>query len=86
MSNYKEHEHPFYGHDIVRENQQAYINNLLKKYKNDPVNEELKKKIWDDLQMEKYNGRVTIPFKVILHRDVNGLFPEYIEVVLDTKV
>lgn len=86
MSSYHEHEHPFYGQEIVRENQQTYIQNLLKKYKNDPVNEELKKKIWDDLQMEKYYGRITIPFKVVLRRDANGLFPDYIEVILDTKV
>lgn len=86
MSSYKEHEHPFYGQEIVRYDQQEYINNLLKKYKNDPVNEELKKKIWDELQMEKYYGRITIPFKVVLRRDASGLFPDFIEVILDTKV
>jgi hypothetical protein len=86
MSSYQEHDHPFYGEEIVRDNQQAHINNLLKKYENEPVNEDLKKKIWDDLQMEKYYGRITIPFKVILKRDINGLYPDYIEVILDTKV
>lgn len=86
MSSYKEHDHPFYGQEIVRQNQQEYINNILNKYKNEPVNEELKKKIWDELQMEKYYGRITIPFKVTLRRDSTGLFPDYIEVILDTKV
>jgi hypothetical protein len=80
------HTHPFYGKPIYRKNQQEYISSLLKKYKMQPVTEDLKKKIWDELQMEKYHGRVTIPFKVIMRRDASGLFPAYIEVILDTKV
>ena len=61
---------------------QEYIKNLLKKYKGHPVNDELKKKIWNDLQMEKYhNGRITIPFKVTLRKDIYGKFPGYVEVI-----
>lgn len=86
MSSYQEHHHPFYDQEVIRHHEQEYINNLLKKYSNEPVNEELKKKIWDDLQMEKYYGRITIPFKVTLRRDASGQFPDYIEVILDTKV
>jgi hypothetical protein len=86
MSSHQEHEHPFYGYEIIRENQQAYINQLLKKYEKHPVNEDLKKLIWDDLQMEKYHGRITIPFKVTLRRDSTGKFPDFIEVMLDSKV
>lgn len=86
MSSYKEYDHPFYGEEIIRENQQNYIQEFLKKYKSEPVNEELKKKIWEDLQMEKYEGRITIPFKVTLRRDATGLYPDFIEVILDTKV
>lgn len=86
MSSYAEQEHPYYGQEIIRNNQQLYINNLLKKYAHEPVNEELKKKIWDELQMEKYYGRITIPFKVTLRRDSMGLYPDFIEVILDTKV
>lgn len=82
----KKHEHPFYGQPIYRKNQQEYIEGLLKKYKNQPVTDELKKKIWDELQMEKYHGRITIPFKVVTRRDAAGLFPDYIEIILDTKV
>jgi hypothetical protein len=78
--------HPFYGYDIIRRTQQEYIQNLLKKYRGEAVNEELKKKIWDELQMEKHFGRVTIPFKVVLRRDSYGKFPDYVEVILDTKV
>ncbi len=80
------HEHPFYGYDIIRREQQKYIKNLLKKYRNEPVSEELKKKIWDELQMEKHLGRITIPFKMTSRRDPYGKFPPVIEVILDTKV
>ncbi|MBA2369598.1 MAG: hypothetical protein H0V82_11325 [Candidatus Protochlamydia sp.] len=86
MSDYMEKEHPFFGINIISRSQQAYISNLLKKYEGDPVNEELKKKIWDELQMEKYRGKITIPFKVIMRRDFYKKFPDYIEVILDTKV
>lgn len=81
-----EKEHPFYGIDIIRRREQGYINNLLKKFNGEPVTEELKKKIWDELQMEKSQGRITIPFKVVMRRDVYKKFPDYVEVILDTKV
>ena len=80
------HEHPFYGYFIYRHQQEEYIKDLLKKYKKEPVTEELKKKIWDELQMEKYLGRVTIPFKMAVRRDPYGKFPDFIEIILDTKV
>jgi|GEM_PF-823960 len=80
------HEHPFYGVEIVRRDQQEYIQNLLKKYKKEPITEELKKKIWDELQMEKHLGRIVIPFKMTFRRDPYGKFPDQIEIILDTKV
>ncbi len=86
MSENSLHEHPFYGYDILRQKQQKYIEKLLKKYRGKAVTEELKKQIWDELQMEKHFGRVTIPFKVTLRRDSYGKFPDYVEVILDTKV
>jgi len=87
MNEPEEHtEPPFYGHDIIRRNEQKYIQNLLKKYEKDPVNDELKKKIWEDLQIEKYYGRITIPFKIAMRCDPTGKFPDYIEVILDTQV
>ncbi len=79
-------EHPFYGIEIVRNQEQEYIKNLLKKYRHEPVTDELKSKIWEELQMEKYHQRVTIPFKVVLRRDAMRKFPDYIQVILDTKV
>lgn len=86
MGQHSEEEHPFYGFEIIRRKEQAYIQNLLKKYGHDPVNDELKAKIWDELQMEKYKGNVTIPFKVVMRRDIFKKYPDYIEVILDTKV
>lgn len=86
MTQHSEGEHPFYGYEIIRSREQAYIDNLLKKYRKEPATEELKAKIWDELQMEKYKGNVTIPFKVVLHRDTLKKYPDYIEIILDTKV
>lgn len=79
-------EHPFYGFPIIRRQEQEHIKQLLKKYQHLPVSEELKKKVWDELQMEKHFGRVTIPFKIATRRDPYGKFPDVIEVILDTKV
>lgn len=79
-------EHPFYGEEIVRNKEQKYIQNLLKKYRNEPVTEELQAKIWNELQMEKHAGKIKIPFKVVMRKDANKKFPDYIEVILDTKV
>ncbi len=80
------HEHPFYGYDIIARNEMQYIQEILKKYKNMKANEELKKKIWDELQMEKHLGNIKIPFKLAIRRDPMGNFPDVIEVILDTKV
>lgn len=81
-----EKEHPFYGYDIIRREQQEYINKLLEKYRHEPISEDLKKKVWDELQMQKYLGKVTIPFKMAVRRDPYGRFPDVIEIILDTKV
>ncbi len=77
---------PFYGEDVLRHQEQRTIQKLLAKYKDEPVTEELQKKIWDDLQREKFLGRIKIPFKVVMRRDFSRQFPDYIEVILDTKV
>jgi hypothetical protein len=79
-------EHHFYDRVIVRREEQEYIKNLLRKYQKEPVSEALKKKIWDELQMEKHRGTITIPFKMSVRRDPYGKFPDLIEIVLDTKV
>lgn len=77
---------PFYGIDVIRRSEQAYIEKLLSKYRHEPVSDQLKEKIWNELQMEKYHGRITIPFKVVMRRDAFKKFPDSIEVILDTKV
>lgn len=79
-------EHPFYGHVIIRRKEEEYIKSLMKKYQHEPVNEELKKKVWEELQMEKHYGRITIPFKLAVRMDPYGKFPDLLEVILDTKV
>lgn len=79
-------EEPFYGYDILRHRQQKIVEEIVSKYKDEPVDDDLKKKIWDDLQQAKHEGRVTMPFKVVTRRDIYGKYPEYIEVILDTKV
>lgn len=79
-------EHHFYDQVIVRRQQKEYIQQLLKKYQHEPVSDALKKKVWDELQMEKHRGHVTIPFKLAVRRDPYGRFPDLIEVILDTKV
>lgn len=83
---HKHIDHPFYGEDVYADQEQLYIQNLLKKYRHEPANEDLKKKIWDELQQEKSLGRLKIPFKVALRRDQSGRFPSYVEVILDTKL
>ncbi|HEY4831447.1 MAG TPA: hypothetical protein VIH61_02695 [Waddliaceae bacterium] len=82
----KHEERPFYGENIVSRKEQSYIQNLLKKYRSEPVTDELKKKIWNELQTEKHLGRIKIPFKIVIRKDPNRTFPDYIEVILDTKV
>jgi len=86
MTQHSESEHPFYGTDIIRGKEQEYIHQLLRKYNNEPVTEDLKAKIWDELQMEKHKGKITIPFKVVMRRDASKKYPDYVEVILDTKV
>lgn len=83
---HEEAEHPFYGKEILAQQEQDLIKKMLKKYRYETVDEGLKKKIWDDLQQAKYLGQISIPFKVVLRRDQTGKFPSYIDVILDTKV
>lgn len=86
MTQHSEDEHPFYGIEIIRRKEQEYIQKLLKKYAKNPVTDELKSKIWDELQMEKYKGNITIPFKIAMRRDTQKKYPDFIEIIIDTKV
>lgn len=86
MDESEPHDHPFYGKAIFAAREEEYIKTLLKKYKNEAVNEELKKKIWDELQQEKYLGNLSIPFKVVMRLDGSGTYPPHIEVILDTRL
>jgi hypothetical protein len=81
----KQHHH-FYGKPIHRAEEQRTIREILKKYQHALVNEELQKKIYDDLVKEKHLGNISIPFKVLMKHDPLGKYPSYIEIVLDSKV
>jgi len=78
--------HYFYEKAILEDREAEYVNKILNKYRHETADEELKKKIWDDLQHEKAEGRLSIPFKVVLRRDEYGLYPPRVEVILDTKL
>lgn len=80
------HHKPFYDVEIIRNNEEAYIESLLAPFRKEPATEELKKKIWDILQNEKFLGNLKIPFKVILKKDPSGTYADCIEIILDTKV
>ncbi|SCA62418.1 Uncharacterized protein SCG7086_AA_00280 [Chlamydiales bacterium SCGC AG-110-P3] len=77
---------PFYGKVINRAGEQEYIHQLLEKYRGQPVSDDLKKQVWNELQNEKHLGNVTIPFKVTSRIDPSGQYPDCIEVILDSKV
>jgi len=81
-----EEEHPFYGYEILRERQHALIDTVLAKYKGRAPDDALKKEIYEELQSLKAAGQVTIPFKVVLRRDLKRPLKNYVEVILDTKV
>ncbi|MBB63629.1 MAG: hypothetical protein CMO81_01025 [Waddliaceae bacterium] len=79
MSQGEEH-HYFYHEPISRQAQADYIQEIVAKYQKEPITDDLIKKVYDELMMEKHFGRITIPFKVKNHDN------EYIEVLLDTRV
>ena len=78
--------HYFYGKAVNRNFEQEYIQKLLEKYRKEPVTDELKKMVWDELMYQKHLGNITIPFKLALRKDPSGQYPESLEVILDTRV
>lgn len=79
-------ENPFYGVAVICRSEKEKIRKILAPFKQEPVSEALKKRIWDALQAAKQRGEILSPFKVVSRRDSSRAFPEYIEVILDTKV
>lgn len=77
---------PFYGKDVIRRQEKQQIEKILSQFKNEPVSDELKEKIWNRLMWEKHLGNITIPFKIVMHKDPQKKFPDTIEVILDSKV
>lgn len=80
------HERPFYGKQVARQVEEEFIQSIVSKYRKDPVNEELMEKVYNELMHEKYLGNITIPFKVLMQKDETGRRPDYIEILLDSKV
>lgn len=81
-----EEEHPFYGYEILREREHATIEAILSKHKGKRADDTLKKEIYEELHDLKDKGVITIPFKVVLRKDLKVPEASYIEVILDTKV
>lgn len=79
-------EHYFYDRAILPNREEELIESILEKYRGETANESLKKKIWDELQELKFQGKISIPFKIMLRGDLTGKYPPCIEVILDTKV
>ena len=79
-------EHPFYGQKIPRLQQQELVQHALDQFKGETVNEELQEKVYNHLSQLKFEGALTMPFKVVLQTDESGFREPYIEVLLETKV
>lgn len=80
------HKDYFYGRRIDPDAEKKMIQKILSKYRSEPVTEALKQKIFDELTHAKHNGKISIPFKVVLRKSIPGMHRPYIEVILDTKV
>ena len=77
---------PYYGKVINRDGEQEYMQELLKKYRSEPVSEELRCKIYDEFMWEKHLGNITIPFQVVMQKDESGKGVNYIDIILEPKV
>ncbi len=77
---------PFYGKEIDPDQQQKEVEKILSKYAQEPVSNDLKKKIYEALLHAKNTGRISIPFKIVMRKDPSGVHRDFIEVILDTKV
>lgn len=80
------HHPPFYGIEILRGREQEKIKSFLQKWKGRTADDTLKKEIYEALLKEREEGRISIPFKVVLRKDPTKIHPDYVEVILDTKV
>ncbi|MCH9609081.1 MAG: hypothetical protein S4CHLAM45_08440 [Chlamydiales bacterium] len=70
----------------VIDQEQKTIETILKKYLHLPPDEELKKKIYNDLTEAKANGKIFTPFKVILRKNPDPNIRNFIEIAIETKI
>jgi hypothetical protein len=80
------HDRPFYGKKISRHEEQEHIQRVVDKYRMEPADEKLHEKVYNELMFDKYLGKITIPFRVVLQKDPTGIRRPYIDILLDTKV
>lgn len=77
---------PFYGKEIDPKTEQRTIQKILSKFCSEPVSEDLKKKIYEELTAAKHIGKISIPFKIVMRKFPDERRQDYIEIILDTKV
>lgn len=77
---------PFYGKEISPDIEKKIIQDILLKFKDESATNETLEKIWKELECNKLKKIITIPYQVVLRRDPKKQFPDYIEIILDTKV
>ena len=82
----RDHKLPFYDVDISSSHESDHIKKVLKKYKNEPVGQKLKESVYNELHELKHQGVIKVPFKVVMRRDPEKKYPDYIEVILDTQL
>lgn len=61
------------------------IKNVLKKYESDTPNEELCKKIWEELAALRAEKKLSSLCRVVLVKDREGVYPPRVDVVVETK-
>ena len=80
------HDKPFYGKWIISDDEEQRIKKLVAPYQKKPPTEEVRKEIYDLLSDARFRGEISIPFRVILYKDIYKKYPDRIEVLLETKV
>ena len=76
----------FFGKEINPDAEQKKIEQVLQKYRLEEPTEILRNKIYAEMVTLKETGEVTIPFQVVLRKEIFEKHRAYIEILLDTKV
>ena len=76
----------FFGKKIDPPSEKKLIESVLAKYRAKEATDELRKMIYTELMHMKAAGKISIPFQVVLRKDIFAKHRPFIEIVLDTKV